>query len=257
MGLNARVAALLLAAAACHRQPPDKVEPARAQIAAPVASVSADALLNEARELRATDDAQAARLKLDAALVAAPRHPLASLERAELLVLAGSEAVLARQDAEAAVAQLPGNPRAFKVLGQTREEADDLPGALEAYANSAVLKPDPWVLRRVAALHGRTGDAARALRGWEAVRDAVPDDVGARSELARLYEEADRPASAEAEYRAAIDLAPQSVAMRRRFVELLEKQGKVREAKAQRSAADELAPPDRSRELRPLKPSGR
>jgi tetratricopeptide (TPR) repeat protein len=257
--------ALLLALAGCPSTPapkpkPEQRAPAPTPSAPAPAPPAADALLApivEAQRLRAAGDDFKARRLLDEVLAKHPGHSLAALERAELLVSDGVEPEVAAADAKAAVAKLPENPRAWKVLGQTREEAGDLQGALEAYERAVSLRREPALAKKVAAMAARLGHLAEAIRRWEDVREADPDDIGARVELALLYEKVDRVASAEHEFRDAVQLAPANAFLRRTYGGFLERQGKLRESREHNAEAEVLQPTKKRRELRPLPPSRR
>lgn len=218
-----------------------------------------EALVERARVLRDEGAEEEARAVLDEALELSPGHPAASLERAELLVRSGEDPQAAAADAKAAAEAMPSEPRALRVLGQTLEETGDEAGAIDAYRRALLLAPDDFTQRRVAMLLTRAGRTDEAVLAWEAVRDAAPDDVGAWLELASLYEDADRPASARHAYESAVALAPENAVLHRRFADFLEREGLLAEARTHRAEADRLDPPDAParRSLRPLLPSRR
>lgn len=248
-----RPALLLLLLGACASKPP----PAPPAPKPPVVEQRSDVLarLDQVAQLReAGDDAQA-RTTLDE-LLAQTSVPLAHLERAQLLLDEGSELTLALADARHAAQALFDNPRALRVLGQALEESGDLAGAVDAYAQSLERKDDPVLRRRQASLLARAGRTAAAVLAWERLRDEAPDDVGARLSLAELYEQVDRPASAEDEWTRVAALSSTNVHLLRRFAEFMKRQGKVEEAQAIEAQADELDPPE-DRQLRPLLPSKR
>lgn len=264
-GPFAAIAVLICALAACRHSGDERPvpTPAAQMQAAPTPAVApngeVEALVERARALREEGAEEEARAVLDEALALSPGHPAASLERAEVLVRSGDDPERAAADAKAAAEAMPSQPRALRVLGQALEETGNEAGAIDAYRRALALAPDDFTQRRVAMLLTRAGRTDEAVLAWEAVRDAAPDDVGAWLELASLYEEADRPASARHAYESAVALAPENSVLQRRFADFLEREGLLAEARAHRAEADRLDPPDapERRSLRPLLPSKR
>ncbi len=253
-----RALCLVAFVVACHASPSGAPTAAQAEAALSVPPADVSALFQEALQARKAGDDAAAKAKLDLVLRQEPGFALAALMRADVLIELG-HAAQAVGDANLAVKALPHNPRAWKVLGQTLEDAGRVDDAIAAYRKSVAIRDDEALRRRLASLDAREGRLGLAAREWESVRDGHPRDVAAHLELTALYEKLDLPASAEAEYRAVLALVPHNALFHRRFAQFLDRQGKAKAAREERAKADLLDPPAprQTRHLRPLLPSRR
>lgn len=213
--------------------------------------------LEQVRALRAAGDLPGARQHLDRLLEGTPRNAAAAVERASVLVALGEDLDLALADAEQGVKALGTEARAFRVLAEVHEEREEAEPALAAYEKALALEENVTVRRRLGALHARQGRPEKAIRHWEAVRSAEPGEAGAYAELAALYEQAGRMASAEAAHRELLARTHPNALLLGRFADFLERQGKLPEARKVREEAQSLAPARSNRNLRPLPPSRR
>lgn len=123
--------------------------------------------------------------------------------------LAAGDAAGAEREAEQAVADEPGNARAWVLLGAARAARGALPAAADAYSAAIRLEPDRVEHRvALAVLVGRMGYRAQAIEGLERALAVRPGDVAILRELARLeLEEGDREAARE-RLRQALAAAP-------------------------------------------------
>lgn len=124
----------------------------------------------------------------------------------------------AAEDADIALATLPGLPQALATLGDARLELGDYPGAAEAYAQLGALLAGPAVTARQARLASVIGslEAGRALAAQARAEAAADPSVSAtdRSWFSALagalaFQAGDLPA-ATAAYRDALDQWPAS-----------------------------------------------
>jgi Flp pilus assembly protein TadD len=173
-----RLAAVVLAIAACAHAPPAPT--------GPDAAVRAEVDRAEAAERARRHDVarehylRAIALARDPDSAAFARH-----EYAETLVSWG-ERDEARGQLERAVAAQPADPGAWHDLGLLRHAAGDDPGAIAALARAAQLAPDDARPRTaLAALYWQRGDKASAAREYRAMLAlALPERLRAKVEWA-------------------------------------------------------------------------
>jgi predicted Zn-dependent protease len=241
--------------AACASVPPPPSAPLPSAAVPPPATVpGSDALLADARTLRAAGDAALARARLEEALAAAPTRDDVRIELAELLVADGSD--VARAEAVlAGVRRRAVDARWDLACARLAELRGDDEVAQAAYGRALFVGEDADVrLRRALALErlGRPDDAAREL---ERARAARPQDLAVRARLAELYEAAGRLPEAETELVTAARASPERAASWTRLARFYERAG--RPADAERADAKARAAARPSRNLRPLLPSRR
>jgi predicted Zn-dependent protease len=241
--------------AACASAPPLPSGPLpSAELPAPATVPGSDALLSDARALRAAGDAALARVRLEEALAAAPARDDVRLELAELLV-AGGEDLPRAETVLAGVRRRTVDARWDLACARLAELRGDDEAAQAAYGRALFVAEDADVrLRRALALErlGRAEDAAHEL---ERARAARPQDLAVRARLAELYEAAGRLPEAEAELVTAARAAPERSASWTRLARFYERAG--RPADAERADARARAAVRPSRTLRPLLPSRR
>lgn len=243
--------------AACASAPPLPSGPLpSAALPAPATVPGSDALLSDARALRAAGDAALARVRLEEALAAAPARDDVRLELAELLVAGGEGEDLPRAETVlAGVRRRTVDARWDLACARLAELRGDDEAAQAAYGRALFVAEDADVrLRRALALErlGRAEDAAREL---ERARAARPQDLAVRARLAELYEAAGHLPEAEAELVTAARAAPERSASWTRLARFYERAG--RPADAERADARARAAGRPSRNLRPLLPSRR
>lgn len=241
--------------AACASTPPLPSYPLPSAAVPPPATLpGSDALLADARALRAAGDAALARLRLEEALAAAPSRDDVRIELAELLVADGEE--LPRVETVlAGVRRRTVDARWDLACARLAELRGDDDAAQAAYGRALFVREDPDVrLRRALALE-RLGRADEAARELERARAARPQDLAVRARLAELYEAAGRLPEAEAELVNAARAAPERAAGWTRLARFYERAG--RPADAERADARARAAGRPTRNLRPLLPSRR
>jgi len=245
-----RLAPLALAAllaAACGTPKPSERDRAAAQ-------PRPEALVAEARALRAQGDVDGARARLEAALRAAPRDDGASLELADLLLADGREI-----DRAAALlhAVRDRGARWYLLAARFAEVRGDDGAAAMAYRRALATLADPDARLRYALVLERLGRGDDAIAQLELVRAERPDDPLARDRLAERYEAAGRLADAEAELAALAAAQPERAAGWERLARFYERAGRAADARTARARAREAAGAGAERVLRPLRPSWR
>jgi len=241
--------------AACASTPPLPSDPLPSAAVPPPATLpGSDALLADARALRAAGDAALARARLEEALAAAPSRDDVRIELAELLVADGDDPPRA-ETVLAGVRRRTVDARWDLACARLAELRGDDDAAQAAYGRALFVREDLDIrLRRALALE-RLGRADEAARELERARSARPQDLAVRARLAELYEAAGRLAEAEAELVTAARAAPERAAGWTRLARFYERAG--RQADADRADARARAAGRPSRNLRPLLPSRR
>jgi putative PEP-CTERM system TPR-repeat lipoprotein len=96
--------------------------------------------------------------------------------------------------AQGAVAALPNDPRVLEASGVALEAAGETNQAIEAYTKLAGLQPkSPQPLLRLAALHLRQKDNARAIDALQRARKLAPGARELVPEMVQVYLAANRP----------------------------------------------------------------
>lgn len=237
--------AALLAAACGTPKPVERAAP-------PPPQPRPEALLEEARALRAEGNIDGARARLEQALQIAPGDEGSAVELADLLLADGREI-------DRAAALLHGvrdrGPRWHLLAGRFSELSGDDVAAEMSYRRALEAAPDADARLRYALLLERIGRGADAILEFERVRTERPDDPIARDRLAVRYEAAGQLSSAEAELIAIAEAQPDRPAGWERLAGFYERTGRAGDALAARARARELT--RAGRVLRPLKPSRR
>ncbi len=179
--------------------------------------------------MHASSDLQPARERLERAVSLDPGHVRALRELGEVRVKLGQrdEAIGAYR---AAVAVARDDRALQRALAGLLEEKGDLRGATLAYEAALSDPPDVSILRAVAALHQKLGDAPAETAFQKRVIKADPKDVAAHRRLAELELAAGNRDAAEAEYRAALAASEEDGAAHLGLARLLKNKGALRDA---------------------------
>jgi tetratricopeptide (TPR) repeat protein len=233
-------------------EPELDLEPAPAPAPPPV-DVAAE--LDAARAARAGGDDAAAREHLERAVDADATLVDARLDLAELLLERAADLPRAETLLDEARALRGADAREERLRGAALEARGDERGAVAAYERALAREADPDLLLRRAVLLRRLGREEEAVRAFEELERARPNDLTAKVHLAELYESLGRSAQAEAELRALVAAAPQNPAPLRRLAAFFRRRGDARGAKRAEADAARVAAPARA--LRPLPRSRR
>ncbi|MFZ9888364.1 MAG: tetratricopeptide repeat protein [Myxococcota bacterium] len=212
-------------------------------------------LVGEGRELAASGLHAAALARFEEARQLAPSLGVAHLEAAMSAQRVGASPQEIEQRLDAAVAQMPTNPRAQYQRAALSEVRGDVDAAIRGYRLALTLRDDTtevWLALARTLL--QTGAVAEAREAYGRAVNLEPRNTAAHLGLAESAERLGDVVAAERALRTVQSMLPGSVALQRQLVAFFERTGQRQKAQAERTAMERAVPKDKRR-LRPLKPS--